>query len=217
MRKLAFLSFIAFVSVCANAANYYVSASSGSDTNPGTQAQPFQTLAKVNGLALSAGDSVYLKRGDTWNEQLVPPSSGTLGNPISFDAYGTGTAPVLTPTINLTGATWTHNSGNIYTTTLSTTIASPQINNLQLGKVWGRKRSPNPGCTSAGVILGYGDFCVIYPTLYLYSPNGTSPSAYYSSITPVVGQAGGLAMVQIAVSHRSRYSISRYRCLILRV
>ena len=184
----------------APATRYYVSSSSGSDANNGTSAAtPWATLgAHVNGGTFAAGDVIYLKRGDTWNEQLVPPSPGTLGNPISFDAYGTGAAPVLTPIINLTGASWAHNSGNIYTTTLSTAIASPQINNLQLGKLWGRKRSPNPGCTSAGVILGYGDFCVVYPTLYVYSPNGTLPSTYYSSIVPVVGQASGLAVVSIA-------------------
>ncbi len=178
---------------------YYVSASSGSDANNGTSAAtPWATLgAHVNGGTFAAGSAIYLKRGDTWNEQLIPPSSGRSGNPISFDAYGTGAAPVLTPVINLAGASWTHNSGNIYTTTLSTAIASPQINNLQLGNVWGRKRSPNPGCATAGVILGYGDFCVLYPTLYVYSPSGTLPSTYYSSIVPVVGQTSGLAMVSI--------------------
>lgn len=180
--------------------SYYVSSSSGSDANSGTSpTTPWATLgAHVNGGTFGAGAVIYLKRGDTWNEPLIPPSSGVPGNPISFDAYGTGAAPLLTPTINLSGATWTHNSGNIYTTTLSTTIASPQINNVQLGKTWGRKRSPNPGCTSAGVILGYGDFCVVYPTLYVYSPSGTSPATYYGSVVPVVGQPSGLAMVSIA-------------------
>jgi len=181
----------------ASATNYYVS-NAGTDSNNGTSsATPWQTLAKVNSSTFLSGDTIYLQRGGVWNEQLIPPSNGSSGSPISFDAYGTGAAPVLAPIISLASATWTHNSGNIYTTTLSTAIGSPQINNLQLGSVWGRKRSANPGCTSAGVILGFGDFCVVYPTLYLYSPNGTLPSAYYSSIIPVVGQASGLAVVSI--------------------
>ena len=141
---------------------------------------------------------MLLQRGGVWNEQLIPSSSGSSGSPISYDAYGTGAAPLLTPVISLAGATWTHNSGNIYTTTLTTAIASPQINNLQLGSVWGRKRTVNPGCASAGVILGFGDFCVVYPTLYLYSPNGTLPTVTYSSIMAIVGQASGLAVVSIA-------------------
>jgi hypothetical protein len=183
--------------VAASAANYYVSSSSGSDGNPGTQAQPLQTLAKVNGLALNPGDSVFFKRGDTWNEQLIPTASGTSASPITYDAYGTGAAPIFTPMIGLAGASWTHNSGNIYTTTLTTAIGSPQINNVQLGNTWGRKRTANPGCTSAGVIQGYGDFCVVYPTLYFYSPNGTAPSSYYGPISVVVGQPSGLAVISV--------------------
>jgi hypothetical protein len=180
-----------------SATSYYVSASSGNDSNPGTMAQPFQTLAKVNGLALLAGDTVLLKRGDVWNEQLIPPASGTSASPITFDAYGSGVAPVLSPVIDLVGATWTHNSGNIYTTSLSTSIASPQINNLQMGSFWGRKRTPNPGCATAGVIAGPGDFCLVYPTLYVYSPNGALPSSYYGEITAVVGQPSGLAVISV--------------------
>jgi len=180
-----------------SATTYYVSSSSGNDANPGSQAQPFQTLAKVNGLALVPGDIVFLKRGDVWNEQLIPPASGTSTSPITFDAYGSGAAPVLAPVISLSGATWTHNSGNIYTTPLTTAIASPQINNLQVGNFWGRRRSPNPGCATAGVIAGPGDFCLVYPTLYVYSPNGTLPSSYYGAITAVVGQASGLAVISI--------------------
>ena len=55
----------------------------------------------------------------------------------------------------------------------------------------------NPGCTTAGVIQGYGDFCLVYPTLYVYSPNGTVPSAYYGTVMPMVSQASGLAMVPV--------------------
>ena len=196
MRRLMVWALAALCAPCW-ATTYYVSSSSGSDANPGTQRQPFQTVAKVNGLSLNPGDAVYFKRGDTWNEQLIPPASGTAGSPITFDAYGTGVAPVLTPMISLAGASWTHNSGNIYTTVVSSSIGSPQVNDLQLGTIWGRKRPADLGCTLAGVIQGYGDFCVVYPTLYLYSPSGTLPSAYYSSINAVIGQPAGLAVISV--------------------
>ena len=112
MRRLMVWALAALCAPCW-ATTYYVSSSSGSDANPGTQRQPFQTVAKGNGLSLNPGDAVYFKRGDTSNEQLIPPASGTAGSPITFDAYGTGVAPVLTPMISLAGASWTHNSGNI--------------------------------------------------------------------------------------------------------
>jgi hypothetical protein len=70
---------------------YYVSSSLGNDGNNGTTVgTPWRTLGQVNAQTFLPGDSVLLRRGDVWNESLVPPSSGTSGNPIAFDAYGTG-------------------------------------------------------------------------------------------------------------------------------
>src|SRR5438309_2297953 len=66
---------------------YYVSSSSGSDANGGTSAgAAWATAAKVNAQSLQPGDSVLFKRGDVWNESLVPLTSGTAASPISFDA-----------------------------------------------------------------------------------------------------------------------------------
>ena len=66
---------------------------SGSDLNNGTSTgAPWQTLEKVNAQSFNPGDAIYLQRGGVWREQLVPPSPGTSGNPIRFDAYGTGAA-----------------------------------------------------------------------------------------------------------------------------
>jgi hypothetical protein len=75
---------------------YYVDPLAGSDKNRGTLAQPFKTVAKINALALTPGQSVGFKRGGVWREQLSVPSSGRAGNPITFGAYGTGTNPVIT-------------------------------------------------------------------------------------------------------------------------
>lgn len=55
-------------------ATYYVDATGGNDAWPGTEAQPWQTIAKVNGEAFNAGDSVLFKRGETWaGTTLVSP------------------------------------------------------------------------------------------------------------------------------------------------
>ena len=43
-----------------NATNYYIS-SSGSDTNPGTQALPWQTINKVNSTTFSPGDEILFQ------------------------------------------------------------------------------------------------------------------------------------------------------------
>ncbi|MFZ3326088.1 MAG: hypothetical protein WA231_09430, partial [Methylocella sp.] len=84
---------------------FYVSSSTGSDSNPGTFSQPWKTLAHVNGQTFAPGTSILFKRGDTWRTdgnspnslgaQLAPASSGSSGSPIVFDAYGTGANPII--------------------------------------------------------------------------------------------------------------------------
>ena len=67
------------------AANYYVSPT-GSDTDPGTLAAPWRTLAKANKTS-RAGDTVYLRAGN-YPEMLSPTNSGTAAQPITYKAYG---------------------------------------------------------------------------------------------------------------------------------
>jgi len=77
-------------------ASYYVDATLGNDSNPGTQTQPWKTVSKVNSTSFSAGDSIYFKRGEVWRETLTVPSSGSNGNLITFGAYGSGDKPKIT-------------------------------------------------------------------------------------------------------------------------
>ena len=78
------------------AATYYVDATNGNDTNPGTsQFAPWKTIAIVNNSSFQPGDYILFKRGETWREQLNVPSSGSDGNPITFGAYGLGNKPII--------------------------------------------------------------------------------------------------------------------------
>ena len=73
------------------AATYYVT-TTGKDTNPGTQAQPFHTIRQ--GLrVLTAGDTLYL-RGGTYAESIshlaqTVPSGSSWANPITIAGYPT--------------------------------------------------------------------------------------------------------------------------------
>jgi hypothetical protein len=96
----------------ADAASYYVDSVSGSDSNSGTSSSaPWRTLSKVNGTTFQAGDVVNFKRGSVWTgTTLVLDSSGSSGNPITYQAYGTGSRPdIAAPSgnwqvsINVTG------------------------------------------------------------------------------------------------------------------
>lgn len=95
------VSIMALPSVAQAPTIYYVDATLGNDGNPGTEAEPWKTINKVNITALNPGDTVLLKRGESWAERLKIEYSGTDGLPIIFGAYGVGDRPILSP-----GADW---------------------------------------------------------------------------------------------------------------
>jgi parallel beta-helix repeat protein len=129
MRTFLFILFILTV-VGANAATYYISASSGLDSRTATEAQnastPWQSLTKVNATTFAAGDKILLKSGDTFYGNLTVNQSGTSGNPIVFGAYGTGAKPLITGLTTIT--TWTSIGNGRYESTLS----SPPTNSLNM-------------------------------------------------------------------------------------
>ncbi|MGD1892850.1 MAG: right-handed parallel beta-helix repeat-containing protein [Cyclobacteriaceae bacterium] len=77
---------------------YYVSSSSGNDGNNGlSSSRAWKTISKVNRTSLRPGDKVLFKKGDRWNEELRPGSSGSSGKHIVFGAYGSGKLPIISP------------------------------------------------------------------------------------------------------------------------
>ena len=107
------LTILLLISVNCFGTNWYVS-SAGSDSNPGTISQPWATLAKVNSsfASINAGDSILLRRGDTFYGSIIVGKSGTSGNPIVISSYGTGARPIITGEQPITG--WTHMGGNLW-------------------------------------------------------------------------------------------------------
>jgi parallel beta-helix repeat protein len=77
----------------ANVKTYYVS-TSGSDSGPGTEGEPFATIQKAVDRA-HAGDTVIV-RGGIYNvtESIIISNSGTKDNPITIKAYD-GETPVI--------------------------------------------------------------------------------------------------------------------------
>ena len=90
-----------------SAATYYVDAVNGDDHNSGTSPDAaWRTLARVNALSFSPGDTMLLRRGSVWREQLNFPSSGNSGAPITIDAYGNGPLPVVSGADLVAAAAW---------------------------------------------------------------------------------------------------------------
>ena len=81
------------VIVLADPPNVYYVANDGNDGNSGTsQGSPWRTIGKVNsefGNAISAGDDIYFKRGDTFNDEQLDIELGGIS------AYGTGDKPII--------------------------------------------------------------------------------------------------------------------------
>lgn len=99
--------------------NYYVSIS-GSDENPGTEEQPFQTIQKARDVIRTSpgiwtGDICVWIRGGiyalTGTLEFTELDSGKDGYNVIYKAYE-GERPVITGGTRITG--WTIHSGNIY-------------------------------------------------------------------------------------------------------
>lgn len=100
------LAILLSMTVGINAADYYVDFASGNDANPGTIGSPLKYhpwMASFSGsTALGAGDTVHMKRGETWTlisspsgKLLTVGASGSSGNPITTTSYGAGDQPLI--------------------------------------------------------------------------------------------------------------------------
>jgi hypothetical protein len=126
--------------------SYYVDFTTGSDSNPGTEVQPLKyhpwMSDATSGITLQPGDTIYMKRGETWSKSgatapwISVQASGSAGSPITTTAYGTGNLPLVKiatganrPVISDTGGhayiTWDSLDIQHYSSTwlLSTTYA----------------------------------------------------------------------------------------------
>lgn len=77
-----------------NGIDYYVDATAGDDSKSGTSVEmAWKSLDKVNETVFQPGDRILFKADELWVGQLNPQGSGTAGNPIVIDQYGTGSKP----------------------------------------------------------------------------------------------------------------------------
>ena len=141
-------------------ATYYVSSSSGSDANAGTLAAPWRTLAKVSSSSslFKPGDSILLKRGDTWNEQFnIANQAGVSGTPITYGAYGSGALPTVDAQQARTFGVYMNNVSHIVvrdmrtinaTAMASTSLRAVAISATSSYKGWYQSETRGPGFPS---------------------------------------------------------------------
>lgn len=114
---LLFLFILVFIfsSTCShlgqrNSSFYYVSKTMGSDKNPGTKDEPFQTIQKAV-EKLEAGDTCYIMEGIYREEVIFENIHGNSENPIVLMAF-TGDQVILDGTIDITNE-WELHEKNI--------------------------------------------------------------------------------------------------------
>jgi hypothetical protein len=180
MKKIFIIAIVAiFGSHFVSATTYYVSSSTGSDANSGTSSSTaWQTIAHVNGQSFNPGDSILFKRGDVWNESLAPPSSGSSGNPIAFDAYGTGAAPNLTGYYAVPTTAWVLVTGNAWKAPVPSTYTT--VNFCLFGSVWGQKVA-----AVSSNLTTPGNFYLANGFVYVFSTG--NPAIFYNE--PIVPMA----------------------------
>lgn len=164
----------------ASAATYYVDPA-GSNGNDGLSPQtPWRTLLKVGISTFQPGDVILFKRDGVWNEWLTPPSSGSVGNLIKFDAYGNGRPPEFTGRYISSSAQWSHTSGNVWQITLSAAQPIPQLRFVQFGTIWGNVQA------SQAALTHNRDWFYDSTTQNLYVYSTANPVTAYGSVTPII-------------------------------
>jgi parallel beta-helix repeat protein len=123
---------------------YYISTSSGNDSNDGlSPATPWLTITKVNSsmASLVPGSAVKFNKGNTFYGEIIPATSGSSGLPITFGAYGTGAAPIITGLTTITG--WGSEGSGVYSKTISCQ-SNPNLLVIN-GKEYAMGRYPKAG------------------------------------------------------------------------
>ncbi|WP_306904374.1 LamG domain-containing protein [Arthrobacter pascens] len=80
----------------AGCTTYYVSSTTGSDTNDGcSTVTPWKSLTNVNATTYAAGQQILFAKGGSWTGTLAPQGSGSSSNPVVISSYGTGATPII--------------------------------------------------------------------------------------------------------------------------
>jgi hypothetical protein len=76
------------IATLTHATTYYLSSSTGNNSNPGTRGAPWRTMDAFLGRSFSPGDSILFKQGDQFEGQFRFFLQGSLSRPIVVGAYG---------------------------------------------------------------------------------------------------------------------------------
>lgn len=153
------------------AASYYVDATNGNDANTGTLATaPWKSLGKVSAWTFATDTTIYLKRGETWHEQLDLPSSG-----VGVDAYDIGALPVIDGSSDIGSVGWAASGGNIYSS-IVTLSAGEGLGNVSENGTLLNFVTWNNDCATTMASAAIGAYSYGYPGTVCIKV-GTNPNS----------------------------------------
>nr|WP_294898246.1 sialate O-acetylesterase [uncultured Pedobacter sp.] len=123
---------------------YYVDADNGNDANDGlSETNAWKSLVNPNSTVLVPGSKILFKAGGAWMGQLTPLGSGSNGQPIIIDQYGTGNKPMINGGgLNGTGTVKLYNQAYI------------EVNNLEITNDDGATTDERRGVEVSGSNFG---------------------------------------------------------------
>ncbi|MBS1734377.1 MAG: hypothetical protein JST02_13865, partial [Bacteroidetes bacterium] len=133
----------------AMASNYYFSDISGDDTRTATQAQnpstPWKSIAKLNSIfsTLLPGDNIFFKAGETFYGNIIIGKSGTPGQRIVLNSYGSGPQPEIKGCLPV--ASWVSVGANLWeSATAASSVSYCNIVSIN-GNNYAMGRTPDAG------------------------------------------------------------------------
>ncbi|MBI3934880.1 MAG: hypothetical protein HY316_09310 [Acidobacteria bacterium] len=186
----------------AMARNYYVSPT-GSNANPGTLDQPFQTIQKAASVMV-AGDTAFVRAG-IYRETVTPARSGTQAAPITFQPYN-GESVTISGADVVPSGSWILSSGRTYQAPIAWDLGEGANQVFLDGQMVIEARWPNTTLDVSRPIValtGGGSYVDGHPGLSTGTITGldlpSRPSGYWTGAT-----------IHIALFNASRYQGAGY-------
>jgi hypothetical protein len=177
----------------ARATNYYVKNGGNNAFTGLSDAQAWETIAKVSGFAFSAGDTIFFKRGSIWrinaSDGYLELKSGSAAGDVVYTSYSTGNAPLICGSKEENaGGDWADQGGNLWRN--SDASFTVEIGNLIFnGNSTGKRE------LVYGNVNAQGDFYYDYANdrITLYSVG--NPATFYTDIECVFKVTPGLLYI----------------------
>src|SRR5271156_3813399 len=202
---------------------YYLDSNNGDDSSSGhSPSSAWRTIGKFNSIALAAGDTVYFQRGEMWRETLEPRNGGEPGHPVTFTAYGSGPAPIVSGSDSVKG--WSPSGGSVFRARCS------KPNNVYVdgGPGWGLTRAccrPGESCARSGLCAtgamtaGSWYWNPATSDLYVWLQDGSDPSnhtveaavrIFGMNVTADEGEKGNIVVDGLEFERTGGYGIYFY-------